>query len=585
MRGFRRIFFGAGGLVLLGWLADPAKVLSAEADRQSLTSTDSPYGRVIDAVRVEAAWARSIPLSLRPGVVLTRENLSIALNELREALSRQLSDDDLIPAYAGFHYIYVDAIFENPSRPESRKVTVILRPFVIGLRFNRFHERALPIPRAPWLAFPPPLPDEIRRFAPTLSFSSDKSYGSAIAADLDFNSKLNSRTTSPEFSFQGGLQKSLDAEFHDFAGRLAIRAHPEDSGIDRVRGSLGAGSLTEPFGGSTRSRRQFQVEGGLVLKPWSNSRLWADLNYGEVRERLGATAAFAPWSQTHRGTARVMLEAIPARAFGLVRAALWAEYLDNDTSGTSNRFAAAVGYAKDFAVSPNQSIGVEVTGAYGHSNRTAGNGWDFIAGNTSTEFLFAAADSSALLELPRGPRVRSLGQAQGGFLLPSGLRVGGDEFWQMNLTVSLPVPRWSRPLIPNEDIDMGTEEPFTLKQLLETLIQRTGPSMLEGTLRQTEGLSDEQARAKAAAVFEEIRPATTFIIDQANVFAVKPLVMFDAAELRSPLGSERWTAAGAGIQLIVVTAKFDIGHMRTLSGPTFGSRGNTFARLVFTRLF
>jgi hypothetical protein len=34
-----------------------------------------------------------------------------------------------------------------------------------------------------------------------------------------------------------------------------------------------------------------------------------------------------------------------------------------------------------------------------------------------------------------------------------------------------------------------------------------------------------------------------------------------------------------------VTAKFEAGYMRTLSGPTFGQKGNAFVRLVFQNLF
>jgi hypothetical protein len=44
-------------------------------------------------------------------------------------------------------------------------------------------------------------------------------------------------------------------------------------------------------------------------------------------------------------------------------------------------------------------------------------------------------------------------------------------------------------------------------------------------------------------------------------------------------------SAGVGLQLTVVTAKFEGGYSRTLHGPTFGSRGAPFARLVFQRLF
>src|SRR5690606_5527813 len=100
-----------------------------------------------------------------------------------------------------------------------------------------------------------------------------------------------------------------------------------------------------------------------------------------------------------------------------------------------------------------------------------------------------------------------------------------------------------------------------------------------------DGLSPEEAKRRATAIFEGIRPAAHFVIDQANVFAVKPLLMFDVAELNFSPGRETWTAAGLGFQLTIVTAKFEAGYMRTLSGPTFGGRGNVFARLGFERLF
>jgi hypothetical protein len=98
-------------------------------------------------------------------------------------------------------------------------------------------------------------------------------------------------------------------------------------------------------------------------------------------------------------------------------------------------------------------------------------------------------------------------------------------------------------------------------------------------------LTPEEARRRAEQIFGEIRPATQFVIDQANVFAAKPLLMFDVAELEAGLERATWTAAGAGVQLVVVTAKFELGYMRTLSGPRFGARGNVFARLGFERLF
>ena len=61
--------------------------------------------------------------------------------------------------------------------------------------------------------------------------------------------------------------------------------------------------------------------------------------------------------------------------------------------------------------------------------------------------------------------------------------------------------------------------------------------------------------------------------------------MFDAAGMSGRGTDETWLAAGAGFQLTVVTAKLEAGYLRTLSGPTYGEKGNAFVRLVFQNLF
>ena len=132
----------------------------------------------------------------------------------------------------------------------------------------------------------------------------------------------------------------------------------------------------------------------------------------------------------------------------------------------------------------------------------------------------------------------------------------------------------------------GGSFPVTIKQILRSQIDRTGPNMLAITL-ENQGPSPAEAEARAAEVFDEIKPATTFIIDYAALYSVKPLVMLDVAQLFGGNGvpDRLWVAAGAGIQLTVVTAKLEAGYMHTVSGPTYGPKGNFFARLVFQSLF
>jgi hypothetical protein len=193
--------------------------------------------------------------------------------------------------------------------------------------------------------------------------------------------------------------------------------------------------------------------------------------------------------------------------------------------------------------------------------------------------------------MPAGPLLRSFGEAQAGFRAPGGVR-GGNAFWHVNVNLSLPIPLhgWSLPLIPNEQTGLVDADgnPVTIKQMLNKQVQKTGPNMLAAVLRtENPALTPDQAGEQARQVFSEIEPATQYIINDANVYSIKPLLMFDAAGLSDDrgFGNQTWMAGGGGLQLTIVTAKFEIGYMHTLSGPTFGSRGNVFVRLVFENLF
>jgi hypothetical protein len=122
--------------------------------------------------------------------------------------------------------------------------------------------------------------------------------------------------------------------------------------------------------------------------------------------------------------------------------------------------------------------------------------------------------------------------------------------------------------------------------LLRKQIDVTGPNMLTATLKK-EGMNAADAEKEADKILDEIRPATHFIIDYANLYSIKPLLLFDAAGMTRSGGNsgETWLAAGGGVQVTVVIAKLEFGYMHTLNGQTFGKRGNVFGRLVFQNLF
>ena len=81
--------------------------------------------------------------------------------------------------------------------------------------------------------------------------------------------------------------------------------------------------------------------------------------------------------------------------------------------------------------------------------------------------------------------------------------------------------------------------------------------------------------------------AHPFIADQANIYSVKPLIMFDVARLKTDgaLETQTKTGLGAGLQFTIVVAKFELGYVRSLNHLANESRGNFIARLVFQNLF
>src|SRR5262249_35562243 len=101
----------------------------------------------------------------------------------------------------------------------------------------------------------------------------------------------------------------------------------------------------------------------------------------------------------------------------------------------------------------------------------------------------------------------------------------------------------------------------------------------------------EQAKKKVQPDVEKIwrgiGPMVEYITDHTNLYAVKPLAMFDVACLAATdvAGARVRYALGGGLQLTVVVAKFEVGYLRTLNRLPGDQRGNFVVRMVFEKLF
>ena len=559
------------------------------------------YDLRVRYVTIDARWAKGVKLPLAAGDPLTPQAISGALEALKQRI-----DDNQLHGYGlrtkgelGILHIAVEYdTSPSPADPPDgpRTVGVIFHPYSVRFSLERVGDNVLPIPRSPHPTFYDNVPAPLLALNPSFGVFSDRAFGTALGGSVnaDLLNLLSPARVDPAGSTRRleahaqGL-KAVDEPFYRAAAGLLYRQQLGGPVARELSLRASYDGVDEPLSQGEHTRTAALGGAGLLLKIAPNARLSLDTGFRWTDDRVDATAPeLRTRTRAKEQLNRVLLDAVPPGIDGFGRVAVWEDNGWLDGGGTYQRLAARLGYSKEIAVRPGQTIGLEMLAGAGTSRGDVPAHARFFGGNSSTQFLYAGASSPGLLAMPSGPLIRSFGESQAGFRLPGGGVRGGQSFWHANLNVAIPLPWWSRPLIPNEETDIEDSQgrPVTIKQMMRRQVDVTGPSMLGATLK-SQGVPAAEATKRAQDVFAEIRPATHFMIDDASIYAIKPLLMVDAGGLVSPGGSasETWLAAGAGIQVTVVTAKFEAGYVRTVSGPTFGDRGNVFVRLVFQNLF
>ncbi|HSV63007.1 MAG TPA: hypothetical protein VLH83_06645 [Chthoniobacterales bacterium] len=540
-------------------------------------------------VKIEARWAGQIKLPLAPGDRLTNEKLSQSLNALRAAITAPSNLDLGLKSKGevGVLYIYVD----YDTSAADGTVGVIFRPYYVDIALVEIGKNVLPIPRSPWATFYQNVPEALRAFNPTVGLSYDRQFGSAITASfggdpLSLFSKSDSLGVTRQMDLHGDGAKSLENDFYRASGGVSFAIQETNSFLEELTFSADFDGTREPLGTGEHSREAGIAALGLKTKVGPNTRLYLSAGYRHSSDRLlDGDTAIETNTSTDGQTGRLLFDTIPPGIEGFLRGAIWEEaaWLNGDAY---QRVVLRVGYEKEIPIAPNQTVGVEIIAGGGKTFGDVPAYARFFGGNAPGQFLYDNATSTGLMTMPSGPIIRSLGENEA-HLRNGRNTFGGETFWHVNINATIPIPPWSMPLIPNVATDIPDIDgnPLTIKTLMRRQIDVTGPSMLAAVL-QEQGMSAQEANHRAKQILQEVAPATHFIIDEANLFSIKPLLMFDAAGLSGSHGEdETWLAAGGGIQLTIVTAKFEAGYMHTLSGPTFGDRGNAFVRLMFQNLF
>lgn len=338
-------------------------------------------------------------------------------------------------------------------------------------------------------------------------------------------------------------------------------------------------------------------------------------------------------------------------AGGFVRGAIWLDGASRATSdhGSYRRLAATVGYAREivlprpkcrivinddketceFPPTNAPALGVEMLFGAGRAWGNVPEYARFYGGNSAGNFLYDAINEAAPVDMPNGPLIRSFGRNKAGARGALNRLRGGTAYWHYNLSVAVPLKKLSRPLIPAEVVTAVPDDSghlacsgcTSLKEALKNQVSGEKNIFIDAmavrrmTAEQREDLAldpddpdkpltlDQQARLAAAdEVFEQHRqavkpeadrvwkrltPTIEYIADHANLYAIRPLIMFDAARItaRDTIGQRMRLAFGGGLQFNVVVAKFEVGYVRTVRRMPGDESGNFTIRMLFERLF
>ena len=575
----RRVFSIVFALTLsLPSLAqDRAAELDATPDA-SASSTTLAY--TVAAFEVKGRWLGEAVLPLRNGDRWTPEKQSEVFAALRGFFDTDDFDPYLFSQAGELGVLYVDVVEDRDEATHT--VKLIFRPLRVHLSFAKWGDNLLPIPRSGAATHYAGVPTPLLALRPALGLTYDRAFGTALAAGfhtdlLTLPETLNGRVSQRdpahlELRFNGA--KSFDDFYRSSAGlsyayrRIGVSLQEFFLGIEYD-------GVKEPLAGQQHFSDTGGADGGATFKLASHTRLSFNTGYRHARDEL-ADHFTRVRTDTDIQPNRVLIESLlPQPLGGFLRAAVWEDngWTDHGV-GFHQRLAGRVGYAREIALGPNRTIGLEVIGGGGRLWGDAPASRRFFGGNTAGQFLYDDVSESSLRNLPPGPLIRSFGQGEAVGTATGSAR-GGDAFWHLNVNLTLPIQKWSSPLIPPED---------EVRQMLKSGINVSGRNGLIAALK-TQGMSRDAAVAEADRTLNEIRPATEFIIDEANLYSVKPLLMFDAGGLMGAGDNATWFAVGGGFQLTIVTAKFELGYMHTLSGPAAGDPGNFFLRLVFQNLF
>ncbi len=556
-------------------------------------------GHKVRSVKVKARWLPSdLNLPLKKGDDFTPEKLSATRDAVRRAINAE--NDKYEVEFVKLQRLQLVNI--NFVRGCGRKlaaatcqaeglgtdcVDVEVKPLALSSNPIFMGATLLPLPRSNTQTFLSGVPRLLRIFDPKFGLGADGELGAV--PDFEMSTDLLSAGEVTEGKPAEGRpvelllkargSKSVSEPFYTSEINLSLKLKQATPSIESLGVEASFTADHQPQLNASYLKNALRVDGHAAFNPASGivNRVALNGGYRRSSNRLGGVNRISVTENSYQGSAIVDGRILN----GFTRAGFWLDGGKPENQEGYHRIAALIGYQKEVPLG-DQTIGIEALLGAGKASKQAPDYSLFYGGNTLNNFIYSEIiDPETLSFLPSGPVLRGYGRNQAGFRLPSGETRGAHSYHHFNLSVAIPISSLSAPLIPDEVVDPPST---TLRGLVDFGVN-TGEAALSSSF-EDEGLSSDEADAKAAKVFSQIKPGIKYLTYYAKIYSLKPLVMFDAARMtRNESDSQSRYSVGGGVELTVVIAKFQAGYMHAINRFEGEKRGNLVFRLVFTNLF
>jgi hypothetical protein len=543
----------------------------------------------VRAVKIEG---RSVPKSLQEKVEKTigiGQIYSPAVaNDARNIIKAQLKQQEATELKNSKYVVsYVTSdTCDVSTETNPKQVDVIFHPYYVQVDIINLGDNILPIPRVNTPNFSVGVPPAFLATDPTIGVSNDRSYGVSLnlktktnLLDLSPDPKTDSTKKKDALNLNLDARRSLSQPFYNINLGLDYTS-PDLTGQITPNVAIAYSNQFIPLGEGTNWREQVQIEGGIHQKLdrsfFKTYTVGGGLRFSE-NQYTPRTSDVAKNAETGLNLYAIGDSRI---GDGFARFGAWLDGGFPSQGSSYQRLAAQGGYSTELGAG-HDTVGLEVMAGSGYAWGNPPEYSRFFGGSSATDFLYEPLNSARVKAFPLGPTLRSFGDQQAGLRGANGLVSGGNFYWNLNLKLAFPIAGWSQPLIPA----ISDENGKTLSSKLKSQVKGASNTLIEQFI--SHGYSEKEAIAKTNAIFEnDITPTINYLADRANLYSIKPILLFDVAQISgNDGGSKVWAGVGGGVQMNIVNARLETGYMQTIAPAADTSNGNFFLRFVFQNFF